>query len=451
VRRLSARYLTTVIGGLVFVAVMVVSLMFFAGFWHSGSSYEVSALVTNARGLASNATVTMAGLKVGKVTSIRRRGPDAILSLRIDRGPTPLPVDSRVAVRLRTVVGESYVEVNRGHSQTTVRDGGSLGLAHADDYVDVDQILQTLSGKSEGNARQTIQALGGAVRDRGPQLNGVLGSASAVFIDSRPLTATLAAQHNQVADLVQNLGTMMDSIGQRSTAVQEFATGSLRTFDAVAARDVALHRTLARLPYALAAFTRIANTLSVITPHVAPLATNLASALDQVSPAVDLLTPASNLGVPLVRALGAASGPLRTVLQNLERLQKPAAAALPEVRAALCEVNPMLKYTSPYGPDIASLFENMGSTANAYTASGHAVRAYPLVTPAAVAGAVTEPTAQAIQTLMNAGLAHGLNQNGYDPFPPPGHINDTTIGRGTHGPVDAGKLLEYTRVTAGEC
>jgi phospholipid/cholesterol/gamma-HCH transport system substrate-binding protein len=451
VKRTRPNHLLTVGAGVLFVAAVLVGLMFFGGFWYLGKSYDVTVFVPNARGLADDASVMIAGLEVGKVTSIERNGPDAIVGLRIDDvAPTPLPEDSTVAVRLRSLVGESYVQVYPGHSKITVRSGGSLDLGQSDDYTDVDQILQTLSGTTETHARQTVQALGDAVGVEGDHLNHVLGNAAALISRSVPLTSTLAAQHTQVADLVQNLGNMMNAIGQRTTAVQDFASGAVQTFDALSSRDVQLRDTLVKLPYAIGSLKDVANTIAVITPHVAPLAINLASAIDEVSPAIHLLAPASNSGVQLLQALGAAADPLRDVLQNLDTLQKPTTAALPELHATLCQVNPILKYAAPYAADFGAFFQNFGSAYNAYDASGHVARASADVTPAAAGGVVTPTEAADVATLEKLGF--GKEQiAGYDPFPPPDGATNTTIGRGLTGPVDAGKVMTYTRVHAGDC
>jgi phospholipid/cholesterol/gamma-HCH transport system substrate-binding protein len=447
-RRAKRTHLATVIGGVTFLAAVLVGLMFWAGFWTLGKTYDVSVFVPNARGLAPEAHVMIAGLEVGKVTSIQRNGPNAILGMRIDSGPTPLPQDSRVAVRLRSLAGESYVEVYPGRSAATVRSGGSLAIAQSNPYVDVDQILQALSGSTQDRARQTIQALGGAVGDRGPQLNQVVGSAAGLISDSVPLTSTLAAQHNQVADLVQNLGNVMSAIGQRTTAVMQFASGARRTFASLAARDVALHNTLDKLPYFLGSLKRISLDVNTITPHVAPLALNLTSALQELSPAIHLLTPASRSGVRLLQGVGAASYPLRGVLQNLVQLQKPTTAALPQLHATLCQLDPILRYTAPYGPDASAFLQNFGSAGNSYDATGHAPRAYADVTPAA-AGAVLPSSAGTLVTaLENFGIGRNLIIAGYNPFPAPGQAGATVVGRGASGPESAGKLIKYPRVTA---
>src|SRR3984957_6272124 len=123
-KRTKRGHVVTVAAGVVFVAALLVGLMFFAGFWRLGSSYNVNVVVPNARGLAPDAHVMIAGLEVGKVTSINRQGPNARLTLRIDAGPTPLAADSRVEVRLRTLAGESYFGGTPGHARARTRPGG---------------------------------------------------------------------------------------------------------------------------------------------------------------------------------------------------------------------------------------------------------------------------------------------------------------------------------------
>src|SRR5581483_6727199 len=144
-KRTKRSHALTVSAGAVFTAALLVGLMFYGGFWTTdgifGRSYTVTAFVPDARGLAPNAHVMIAGLEAGRVTSINRKGSDAILSLRIDSAPTPLAVNSRVIVRLRSLVGESYVEVYPGNSRLKVPSGGSLGIGNSQDFVDVDQIL----------------------------------------------------------------------------------------------------------------------------------------------------------------------------------------------------------------------------------------------------------------------------------------------------------------------
>ena len=257
-RRTKGSHKATVLGATAFAIMMLVGLMFFAGFWTTGSTYSISAYVYNARGIATDSTVFEAGLPVGLVTGVRRNGADAILTLRIDHGPTPLSVDSQIQLGLRSLAGEADVLLHLGHSKQTVRDGGSLGLSQDQDYTEVDQILNEFAGPAERNTRQFFQGVGAGVRGEGQNLNQTLGAFASLVNDSPPLTSTIAAQHNQVADIVQNFGNIMGAIGQRTQALDEFAQGALTTFNDVAARDTAMNGLLAQLPFAWSAAYRAA-------------------------------------------------------------------------------------------------------------------------------------------------------------------------------------------------
>jgi ABC-type transporter Mla subunit MlaD len=278
-RRLNRGKLAQVLTGLALALVVLVGLMFYAGFWRIGSSYRISAYVSNARGIAQDSTVFEAGLPVGLVTGIRRNGPDAILTLRIDNGPRPLPVDSKIQLGLRSLAGEADVLLMLGRSRQTVPGGGSLGLSQDEDYTEVDQILTVLDANSGTNVRRFIRGFGAGVAGEGENLNQTLGGTSALITNSLPVTSTLAAQHQQVADLVQNFGNVMQAVGQRTSAVQEFAQGSLRTFDAVAARDIALRRMLATLPAVARSFTAASNTIGTTSPHISPVVSSVARAV----------------------------------------------------------------------------------------------------------------------------------------------------------------------------
>ncbi|MHB8694477.1 MAG: MlaD family protein [Solirubrobacteraceae bacterium] len=449
-KRTSSIRVILVVAGVVFTVTVLVGLMFFAGFWRTGSSYQVSAYVSNARGIAEDSTVYEAGLPVGLVTGITRNGPDAILTLEITAGPRPLPVDSRIQLGLRSLAGEAEVLLTPGRSRQTVRSGGSLGLSQQDGYTEVDQILTALSGRSQSNVRRFIQGFGHGVAGEGQNLNQTLGGAAALITDSLPVTSTLGVQRVQVADLVQNFGNVMAAVGQRTQAVQQFATGALRTFQAVAARDVELRRMLAALPAVAESLRRASDTIGTVTPHIAPVVNRLADAVHQLTPAIHLLTPAARSGLNVVDALGQASPGLARVLGDLVKLQPSASAALPAVHATLCQVNPMVRFIQPYGPDIAAYFENDGATSNPYGLGSHDLLATAMLNPDQfVQGIQSQPVSQAVDTLLNAGIFTRAGATlGYDPAPGPGQVGNKTKGLGVSDPAGFGKLYSYPHVTA---
>jgi phospholipid/cholesterol/gamma-HCH transport system substrate-binding protein len=295
-----------------------------------------------------------------------------------------------------------------------------------------------------------MRGLGSGVAREGQNLNQTLGSTAALITDSLPLTSTLGAQHRQVADLVQNFGNIMAAIGQRTQAVQEFAQGALRTFDAVAARDSALDRMLVALPAAARSFTLATNTIGTTSPQISPVVSELASAVHELAPALLLLPQASSRGLKLVDALGQASPGLTHVLGGLTRLQPSAGAALPALHATLCQLNPMIRYIQPYGADIAAYFENDGAASAPYAMASHQLLGAALVNPTQfIEGVESQPANQALNTLLNAGVFTKAGATlGYDPAPGPGQVGNKTKGLGDYNPGAFGAQYRYPHVTA---
>jgi phospholipid/cholesterol/gamma-HCH transport system substrate-binding protein len=449
-KRIKPVNIATVGGGILFVAAILVGVIFFAGFWRVGSSYNVTAYVGNARGIAKDSTVFEAGLPVGLVTSVRRNGPDAILSLRIDHGVKPLPVDSKIQLGLRSLAGEADLLLQPGRAAQTIRSGGSLGLSQDQGYTEVDQILTELSGPTEGNARQFFQGLGRGLKGEGQHLNGTLGGFASVVNESPPLTSTIAGQHQQVADIVQNFGNIMNAIGQRSQALSDFAHGSVVTFNDIAARDTAFQQLLAQLPFVVGGNWVAVKALIAAAPHVTPVLNQLTDATLKLKPAVNLLAPAAASGIKVVNALGGASPVLKNVLANLNRLKPSATTALPAVHAVTCQLNPMVRFIKPYGPDLSMFFEHFGAVVSSY-GHAHMLIAQANIDPAGlIRGVETQPPlGSAAETLLNFGVFKLAGaRTGYHALPGPGHMYDTTSGAGDHGPIPWGATHKFPHVTA---
>ena len=451
-RRYNRSHVATVLVALLVTVTVLIGIMFFAGFWTLGTTYNVSAYVPNARGIADDSTVFEAGLPVGIVTGIQRNGPDAILSLRITKGPTPLPVDTKIQLGLRSLAGEADVLLMPGHAPQTIRNGGSLDLSRDVGYTEVDQILNEFAGKTTGSTRQFFRGFGGGLKGEGQNLNETLGGFAALVNDSPPLTSTLAAQHRQVADIVQNFGNIMAAIGQRTQAVQEFAQGSLQTFNTVAARDVQFRSFLQALAHGVDGAPRACRVSACGHADDQPgLLYQVADAIAKLTPTINTLTPASQKGIELLQSLGGAAPQLKDVLANLTQLKPSATTALSSLHALTCQVAPMARYIAPYDKDIPAFFEDFGAATDSYD-TNHDLLTSALVDPTHFFRGLL-PNAQtdnALTTLINLGIFKNIlgAKTGYDGNPGPGHAGRHDLDVGDSGPIQFGAHNVYPHVNA---
>jgi virulence factor Mce-like protein len=438
-----------------FVAVAFGFLAWFVGLGGGlpsfGETYEVRAVVPTAASLAPGARVTMAGVAVGSVTDVQRRGLGALVHIEVDDDAvTPIPRDSRLRVRQRTPVGENYVTIDAGRSGKDLPSKGVLPMTQAVEYVDVDQILSVFQGQSRDRLRLLIRGAGEAVDGRGAQLNSLVGHGSGALKSGSKVVETLVAQRAEVSRLVEGLGRVSAAIGERDASIRELARSGIATTRAIAARDERVRELLEELPSTLARVRATSGTVSSVTDRSTPVVKNLTAALRDVRPAVQSLQPAAQEGRAVVSRLSAAAPPLTKTLRSLRALSGPASKALPEVSKTLCQANPVIRYARPYTADVISALGGLGSAANSYDAIGHVIRLVPIVSENTLV-ALPDDVSAAAHRLLKTGLlgktTGGLNWN---PYPKPGRIGkDGADENGFLGPDALGKSgFEYPHVEA---
>lgn len=410
------------------------------------SEYHVRAVMPASGALAKQSRVTMAGVEVGNVENVERHGTGVVVDMTLDDAHAPIPADSRVALRQRTLIGEKYVEITPGRSPRILPDGGLLSMDRSDEFVEVDEVLSQLRGPTRQHARDAIRALGLAVGDRGPELNRVLDEASGMITTGTPVVQSLARERRHITRLVSNLGDLAAQIGDRGMVLRTLASQATATFEAIAGRDDALRSTLEELPATLDQVRRTAGTLRTTTRLATPVVSRLATAVDALGPTFGLLTPAARNGRRIVEELGAASPRLERTLVSLRRLSAPAVRALPKLQATLCELNPLVRYLVPYAKEFSSVITGLSSAVNSYDANGHLARLYIGAGTNSLIGGAPPEVSAAQSELLRMGVLQDVHLLGYNPYPEPGQVNENVVGRGSIGPADAEN--EYVRVQA---
>lgn len=414
--------------GLVVLSVVgfVFMLWLGGGISAPGKKYEIKAVLPTAASLVKGSRVTMSGAEVGKVTEVRREGLGALVKLQLTRKSVyPLPADSTIRLRQHTPVGENYVSIDPGHSRTTLPEGSTLPMRQAGDFVDVDQVLSTLSGPTQQRARDLFRATGAALDGRGDDLNTVVGGLTGTINPTADVVHIAHTDRRQVADLVQQLGRLTAGVGERDAAIRTIATEGLQSVRAIGDKDAGLRRLLDELPATLDQVRTTSTTVGRVTDRAQPVLANLATALRQVRPAVRSLQPAAQEGRGVVKELGAAAPSLTRTLARLRALAPPTIKALPELKKMFCQLNPTVRYLRPYTKDVAAFIVGMGSSANSYDAIGHVIRLIPVVSENELAN-LPDQVSQDMFKLLRTGLIGKMSsQLTFYPIPKPGEAGKT--------------------------
>ena len=189
--------------------------------------YRVSFEARDAAGLVAGSDVRIAGIPVGKVTAVETSSKGAMVTIGIDpgKGYDPIYTDGTVLIRPKSLLGEKYVDLQRGVSNVEVPDGGMLPPSQAFTQVEIDQVLNN----SDPQTRQALSAnlitLGQGFKGRGGDLNATipelrliaehLTSVSSRFkdrtaqidhilVDTDTILTSLADEHAQLATLLQS-------------------------------------------------------------------------------------------------------------------------------------------------------------------------------------------------------------------------------------------------------
>jgi virulence factor Mce-like protein len=420
-----------------------------------GEKYTVKAIVPTANLLTPGARVTIAGAEVGALKKVEAAGPTspyAKLTLELtDDRVFPLPRDSRLRIRTRSQVGENYVGIDVGDDDLTIPDGGTIGIDNADELVNVDQLLSTLQGRTRERTRKMFQSLGTGLDGRGGELNRTLGGFSGLVTNGQQLVETVQQHKQQTAQLVDELGQVMSAVGDRQAALTTLAREGTRSLQAIAARDAELRETLRELPATLRQVAITSNTIGRVSDTTAPVIDDLAVATRAIKPAVEDLAPTAFGAIPLMRAVGDSRPDIDWVTDTVIQIGDNATPALQPIKKLLCQVNPTLRYLNPRLRDTLTIVSHLGSSSNAYDATGHTIRLQPVENEGYLAGAPA-PILEAEHALLQSGFLLPSKVQNWNPYPEVGSVGTATaLGSGGH-PANPDELREsgykYPRVTA---
>lgn len=416
--------------------------------------YKVSAVIPTGAALAPGSRVTMAGVDVGRVKKVKREGIGARLQLEItDKDVLPLASDSRVQVRQHTPVGENYIALVAGKSRQKLSSGDALSVDQADEFVDVDKLLSVLKGPTRQRARQTIQGLGGALHGRGSEMNALLSGAGRFLQRPAPqIVDVLYKDRTQASRLIDQLGNLAASIGQRDDAITTIAGQGLTSLTALNSRNDTLRNIVGQLPATLRSVRSATGTVRRVSTVARPVVDNATLALTDLQPVVARLQPAANAGRGVVDQLAGAAPGLKGTLKQVTQLSGPLATALPKLHKTVCEAAPIVRYAAPYIPDAMGLIIGLGSASNSYDATGHLIRLAP-VDEAGFNSGLPDSVIKARQTLLNSGLlssATGGNHVNFDAYPKPGAMGASKATSGVPiGPEEVPKTgYKYPRIEA---
>lgn len=213
-----------------FVAGLLVKGIGVTAPWQSRK--EVVATFRSGDGILANNEVFENGVKVGRVESVEAINGRAQVTMRVeDQRALPLYKDALAQVRKKNLLGETYIELDRGsrergqmkprNDRLTIDDG------HTISPVDIDQVLAILDPTTRERVKLLINGAGDALAGNGGNLNDQAGTARQLLTELNGPATELSTRKGQLDDIIVELQKFYNVMAaQREEVRAEFATWS---------------------------------------------------------------------------------------------------------------------------------------------------------------------------------------------------------------------------------
>lgn len=198
---------------------------------------------TNVTGLKNGDFVRIAGVEVGKVKTVTLRR-DATLTVEFGVDPSVvLTQGSRAVIRYQNTIGDRYLALEDGPGGTkTLPPGGTIALEHTQPALDLDALIGGFRPLFRALNPEQVNALSGqliaAFEDQGSTISSFLAQTAS-------LTNTLADRDQLIGEVINNLNTVLGSLGDQSAQFDKAVTSLSELVDGLAARKTDIRNGLA--------------------------------------------------------------------------------------------------------------------------------------------------------------------------------------------------------------
>jgi phospholipid/cholesterol/gamma-HCH transport system substrate-binding protein len=350
------------IGLILVVIVGLLSVYAFTKTLPWSDKFTVEAVFTNAGNVRTASPVRIAGVNVGKVTSIEHLAPDdpmlaaqaggeaeggsqvpstaTVVEMELDEAALPLHTDATMKLRPRLFLeGNLFVDLKPGSPNAPVADDGHVFPAGQTAVaVQLDQVLTTLQADVRTDLQILLDQFGNALEKHGGSegLRELFRSSPGAFrYTSQVNEALLGQEPHDLSDLIVNLDSTVEALGRNGSALQDLVTNLRIVLGSFAAESAALKRGIAELPGvlregepALASLNRAFPAVRAFAREALPGVRSTPATLDAATPFLRQLR-----GLVSKDELRGLTADLRPAIPDLARLSRRTIPLLNQFRS----------------------------------------------------------------------------------------------------------------------
>ena len=289
-------------------------------------SQKLTVEVKNAANIVPGNEVRIGGTRVGIIEAQRAKRKDdgtvtALLDLKLDQGTEPIPVDSTILIRARSLLGLKYVQITPGASDKSFAWGSAVPLKNSTpDPVEIDQLLNTFDDPTRTGIEQTVVAFGDTLAGRGSVIGQLLDDAGPLGDTLVPVAKVLADEQNGLVPFLSSISRFTSELASAGQSTGGLFRALDRTTGALADADEALDQTLRIGPDTLSSTaSSLRATRAAIGPHIR-FARTLQPAFEATADGANDLAAASRAGITGLAGTPRFARDFTGVLDQLDRV-----------------------------------------------------------------------------------------------------------------------------------
>jgi ABC-type transporter Mla subunit MlaD len=350
------------------VLLVIVAIAVFFGFTKHipfKHGFRLKAAFASALNVHPKSPVRIAGVNVGKVSSIERVGDTGLMTMEIESGGLPIHSDATVKIRPRTFLeGNWFVELQPGSpSAKTLSSGATLPVAQTSDPVQLDQVLDALNTDTRANLQNFLIGVGdGLTRkpnaaenaEQDPEVRGLTGaqafnqvyhrSPSALRNGGIVAQATSGTEAHDLSKLVASVGKVSAALNVHEQELSELIPNFNSFFHNFAAQASSLSAAVERLPGGLHGINRGLSALDAALPPTRAFALDIIPGVKQ--------TPATiAAGLPWIEQVTASFAP-----SEIGGVASGLAAAAPSLAKVFSEQTPFFRQQEQFSKCLTKVF-----------------------------------------------------------------------------------------------
>jgi virulence factor Mce-like protein len=356
-------------------------------------TYQVKVDVPSGANLVRGNEVRIGGARVGSISEIGVKSLEsgrnlATLTLKLDKAVDPLPKDSTVIVRPKSLLGLKYVEITRGESKEGYQDGDTMPIsASRPAQVEFDELINTFDEPTRKAIGENTIGFGTALSGRGESLNQAIAAFRPLLRDILPVARYLRDPETGLVRFIQASGRLAAEVAPVAEQQASLFVGADRTFSALA--EVArpyIQQTISEGPATLDQSIESFRHQRPFLRNSAALMSELRPGARALSGAAPVLADAFRIGAPTLRRSVALSRRLERVLVSLQGFAEDPLVprGVNDLRRAVKVLRPTLDFVAPAQTTcnyVVGFFRNAGDLLSVGDPSGNWQRFNIVATP----------------------------------------------------------------------